>query len=113
MPISLCSALQNRYRSEGLKCEYRRFDSIEQLRKAGVTLVVIKETFLVDHCIAVLEVQDNTVAIADPITGAQLMPIERFERIWRFTGIVLERNSTKSARPAYFPILERSQAVSL
>lgn len=93
LPTSLCSALKNRYKEEGLKCKYRRFDSIEQLRKTGITLVVIKENFLLDHCIVVLEVLDNAVAVADPITGKELIPIEKFEKIWRFSGIILERDT--------------------
>jgi len=96
LPTMLCSALENRYGSEGLKCRYRRFDSIEQLQKTGITLVVIKEGFLLDHCIVVLEVLGKTVAIADPITGKEVMPIEQFEKIWRFSGIVLERDSIQS-----------------
>ena len=91
LPALLCSALQNRYGAEGLKCKYRRFDSIEQLRKAGVTLVIVKDTFLIDHCLVVLEVLDHAVAVADPVTGAKLMPYENFEKIWRFSGIVMER----------------------
>ena len=95
LPGSLCSALQTRYGSEGLQCEYRRFDTIEQLKDTGITLAVVKEGFLLDHCIVVLEVLDNTVAIADPITGWELLPIEQFEKIWRFSGIVMERSSSQ------------------
>jgi predicted double-glycine peptidase len=96
LPTMLCSALEKRYSDNGLKCNYRRFNSIEQLKKAGLTLVVIKDAFLIDHCIVVFEVQDDTVAIADPITGAEFIPIERFKKIWRYSGIVLERDSIQS-----------------
>ena len=95
LPSLLCSALQDRYGAEGLKCRYRRFDSIKQLRKAGVTLAVVRDAFMVDHCIVVLEVLDNAIAIADPVTGMELMPYEKFEKMWRFSGIVLERNSVQ------------------
>jgi predicted double-glycine peptidase len=96
LPTLLCSALEKRYGDNGLKCEYRRFNSIDQLKKAGITLVVIKDAFLIDHCIVVFEVQDDAVAIADPITGAELIPIEKFEKIWRYSGIVLECDSLQS-----------------
>ncbi len=96
LPTMLCSALQNRYGSEGLKCKYRRFDSIDQLRKAGVTLAVVRDAFLVDHCLVVLEVLDHAVAVADPVTGVELMPYEKFEKIWRFSGIVMERDSVQN-----------------
>jgi len=96
LPALLCSALQNRYSAEGLKCKYRRFDSIEQLKKAGVTLAVVRDAFLVDHCLVVLEVLDNAVTVADPVTGVELIPYEKFKKIWRFSGIVMERNSTQN-----------------
>ena len=79
-----------------MKCRYQRFDSIEQLKKTGITLVVIKEGFMLDHCIVVLEVLDNAVAVADPVTGRELIPIEKFEKIWRYSGIILERDTIQS-----------------
>ncbi len=97
LPTMLCTALEKRYSQDGLKCRYRRFDSVEQLRRAGVTLVVIKENFLLDHCIVVLEVLENAVAVADPVTGKELIPIEKFEKIWRFSGIIFERETTHSS----------------
>lgn len=96
LPTLLCSALQNRYSAEGLKCKYRRFESIDQLKKAGVTLAVVRDAFLVDHCIVVLEVLDNAIAVADPVTGIELMPYEKFRKMWRFSGIVMERNSIRN-----------------
>ncbi len=95
LPAQLCSALQSRFRAEGLKCRFRRFDSIEQLKDAGVTLAVIKESALVDHCVVVLDVGDNAVAVADPVTGKELIPYEQFKKIWRFSGIVMERDFSR------------------
>ena len=96
LPTMLCTALEKRYGNNGLKCKYRRFNSVDQLKKAGITLVVIKDAFLIDHCIVVFEVKDDAVAIADPITGAELIPIEKFEKIWRYSGIVLERDTIQN-----------------
>jgi len=96
LPACLSSALQSRYGAAGLRCRYRRFDSIEQLRNAGLTLVTVRDTFLLDHCLAVLKVSDHTITVADPVAGTKLMPREQFEKIWRFSGIVLERDSTQS-----------------
>ena len=96
LPACLSSALQRRYGPVGLKCRYRRFDSIEQLRNAGLTLAMVKDAFLLDHCLAVLEVSDNTITVADPVAGTMLMSHEQFEKIWRFSGIVLERDQTQS-----------------
>ncbi|MBN1805766.1 MAG: hypothetical protein JW837_10980 [Sedimentisphaerales bacterium] len=96
LPACLSSALRYRYGAEGLRCKYRRFDSIEQLKSAGITLAMVRDSFLLDHCIAVLEVSDETVTVADPMSGLILMPLERFKKIWRFSGIVLHRDHPKN-----------------
>lgn len=96
LPWSLCAALKNRYGAYGLKCQYRHFDSIAQLKDAEVTLAVVKDTFLSDHCVAVLEVSERLVTVADPVAGRKLISHEEFEKIWRFTGIILERELTES-----------------
>jgi len=96
LPHNLYTALKNRYGADGLKCQYRHFDSIAQLRNAGITLAVVRDAFLSDHCVAVLEVSDRMVTIADPVLGRTLMSHEQFEKIWRFSGIVLKRDPTQS-----------------
>jgi len=96
LPRSLCSALQNRYGQDGLNCQYRCFDSVAQLKGRGVTLAAVKDAFLADHCVAVLEVSDQMVTIADPVVGKISMSHKQFEKIWRFSGITLRRDSTRT-----------------
>ncbi len=96
LPRCLYTALQNRYAHKGLKCQYRHFDSITQLKGRGITLAVIKDAFLSDHCVAVLDVSDQMVVIADPVFGKLNMSHEQFEKIWRFSGIVLNRDTSQS-----------------
>ncbi len=96
LPWCLYTALQNRYGADGLKCQYRHFDSLAQLKSAGVTLAVVRDAFLSDHCVAVLEVSDHIITVADPVVGKKSMSHEQFEKIWRFSGIVLKRDSTQS-----------------
>jgi hypothetical protein len=96
LPACLQTALQNRYSADGLKCHYRRFDSVAQLKGPGVTLAMVRQAFLLDHCVAVLEVSDRMVTIADPVLGRTSMTREQFEKIWRFSGIVLKRDSAQS-----------------
>ena len=96
LPACLYSALRNRYGSQGLKCRYRYFDSVAQLKGRGVTLAIVRDAFLLDHCVAVLEVSDQSVVVADPVLGRQLLSHEQFEKIWRFTGIVLQRDTFAS-----------------
>jgi len=96
LPTCLSSALRELYGTDGLKCQYRYFDSIAQLRNAGITLAVVRDAFMSDHCVTVLEVSDRMVTIADPVFGRTLMSHEHFEKIWRFAGIVLKRDYTKN-----------------
>jgi hypothetical protein len=96
LPWCLYKALQNRYGNEGLRCQYRHFDSTSQLRNAGIILAVVKDAFLRDHCVAILGVSDHTVTIADPISGRRSMSYKEFEKIWRFSGIILERDFVQS-----------------
>ena len=96
LPACLSSALQDRYSAEGLSCRYRSFESVAQLKNAGITLALVRDAFMMDHCLAVLKVSDDGVTVADPVTGTRLMPYEEFEKIWRFSGIVLQRNTLQS-----------------
>jgi hypothetical protein len=95
LPGCLQDALIKRYGSKGLKCRYRRFDSVTELKDAGLTLAVVKSAFLTDHCVAVLEVSDDAVLIADPAGGKRSMSYKQFEEIWRFSGIVLKRDAAQ------------------
>lgn len=96
LPFCLSDALRSRYGPEGLECEYRHFDSIDELKKAGLTLAVVSDSFLFDHCVAVLEVSEKRVCFADPAFGKVLMSREQFQKIWRFSGITLKRNVASS-----------------
>lgn len=96
LPACLSSALQHLYRADGLRCRYRRFASIDQLKHTGLTLAVVREAIFKDHCLAVLDVSEDVVTVADPVTGVRLISRGEFEKIWRFSGIVLERNPVQS-----------------
>jgi hypothetical protein len=96
LPGCLGKALEFRYGDAGLSCRYRYFDSVAELEEAGLTLAVIKDTFMCDHCVAVLEVSGQTVTVADPVVGRRLISRERFEKLWRYTGLVLKMDSARS-----------------
>jgi len=89
----LCEALQDRYGSEGISFEQRRFDSVAELREAGPTIAVIKYAFFVDHYAAVLDVTEDKVILGDPLEGRRELSHEEFEDIWRGWGIVVRRAS--------------------
>src|SRR4030042_6308866 len=48
LPACLSSALQDRYRAKGLSCRYRSFESIAQLKNAGITLALVRDAFMID-----------------------------------------------------------------
>jgi len=95
LPQCLNEALNNRYNTEGLVSQYRNFDSVSQLKDERFTLAVIRDAFMLDHCVTVLDISETSITIADPAIGMQSIPLEQFEKIWRFSGIVLKRNFTQ------------------
>ena len=94
LPACLSSALEHRYAAEGLNCRFRYFRSVDQLKETGVTLAVVRDAFLLDHCLVILEVSDDMVTVADPVYGKLSMSRAEFERVWKFSGIVLTRDQT-------------------
>jgi predicted double-glycine peptidase len=95
MPWTLCKAIQDRYADAGVNCQFRHFDSIAQMRESSdVTLVVIKDAFMLDHCVTVLDITDNAVIIGDPILGKIQMSHKYFQNVWRSYGITLKYNPT-------------------
>jgi hypothetical protein len=92
LPWDLYKAIQNRYSTAGIDCRLRQFDSVSQLRDADATLVVINDSFMLDHCVVVLDVGDNFVTIADPAIGMYRLPLKSFKNVWRFYGITLKRS---------------------
>lgn len=96
-PDILASALQDYYGRDGLVAEYRAFHDIAELKQAGLTLAVVKFSFLVDHYVTVLEVTDSAVIVGDPLSGRESLSHEDFLQKWRHTGVVLKRPSPGAA----------------
>jgi len=91
-PDLLQAAIQARHSGQGISAELRHFASVNELKQAGVTLAIIKYEFLVDHYVAVLDVNDREILVGDPSRGRLVYRLEDFAREWRFTGIVLHRS---------------------
>lgn len=90
-PDVLAETLQERYAPEGLHCEYRSFNSIDELRMAGLTLAVIKFNAWLDHYVTVLEITDEHVVAGDPLEGKVKYTRAEFEKTWRHSGVVMQR----------------------
>jgi len=85
-PDILARALQEHYGKEGLESEYTLFESVDQLKEAGLTLAVIKFSFKLDHYVTVLEINDTEIVIGDPLNGKRTISRKEFEKQWRFEG---------------------------
>jgi predicted double-glycine peptidase len=96
LPKCLADVLTKRYADRGLECDFRFFDSIDQLKDADVTLAVVKDHFLADHCIAVLNVDDENVTVADPVLGKRVISRKDFAEKWRFSGIAIKHSNNSS-----------------
>ena len=96
MPWSLYKAIQDRYADSGVDCQFRHFDSISQLAEADASLVIIRDAFMLNHCVAILEVGDKTVTIGDPVLGKIKMSHKNFQAVWYSYGITLKYNPTSS-----------------
>jgi len=90
-PDVLAEALQKRYGADGLIAEYRVFKSIDELKNAGLTLAVVKFSFMVDHFVTVFGISNDCVSIGDPLSGRAILTRDEFQRKWRFVGVVLHR----------------------
>jgi predicted double-glycine peptidase len=96
---TLAGVLKRRYGKDGLQVNYRGFTDLEDLKKAGLTVVVIKFNALQDHCVTVMGVESNMVAVADPLNGLSYWPAETFEDKWLYAGIVLHRDGSHDSPP--------------
>lgn len=87
----LSEAIEELYAGRGIRCTYRRFDSIAQLKEICPTIAVVKFGFLVDHYVTVLEVDDEKIIVGDPINGTDEMTHDQFREKWRSIGIVVSQ----------------------
>jgi hypothetical protein len=91
-PDSLCLTLSERYARDGLRCEFRRFDSIHELYGQEPIIAVLGPAPFVDHYATVIEIGTDHVTVADPRAGHQRMSFAQFHRMWRYCGLVLRRD---------------------
>ena len=91
-PDVLAQVLNQRFGKAGVQAELRRFRSVDELRNAGVTLVIVKFGLFLDHWLTVLEVNDREVVVGDPISGEARLTHADFRERWRFIGVTLRRD---------------------
>lgn len=94
----LASTIEKLYGDKGICCQFRRFESVDQLRGNCPTIATIKFELFVDHYVTVLDVNDSYVTIGDPIKGRVNLAHEEFGNIWRFSGIVVKQNTQNTEK---------------
>ena len=94
-PDILAQALHERYAREGLLSEFRVFKQVDELENAGLTLAVIKYSFMLNHYVTVLQLTNGHVVVGDPLKGKMALTREEFEERWRHVGVVLRLNSPR------------------
>lgn len=90
-PDVLAHTLNRRFGVAGLRADLRRFRSVDELRSAGLTLVIVKFGLFLDHWLTVLEVSDHEAVVGDPLNGEVRFTHDEFRARWRFIGVTLRR----------------------
>lgn len=90
-PWNLYRAVKSHYKDTGLECSFRYLDSLDAVPDNSIALVVIKDAVLIDHCVTVLDYNEQTVTLADPVEGRVLLPRSQFAQQRRKCGIILQR----------------------
>jgi hypothetical protein len=96
-PWTMHLALRDRYAAQGLLCSFGFFGSLDEVPRDAVLLAVMRDSVYGDHCVAVLDMTDTCVIIADPAEGLLRIPAAQFLRSWRHCGIVLRRPMAETA----------------
>ncbi len=86
---SLCAAIRQRYYADDVRCEYRCFRSVGELRGLEPVIATVKYGFLVDHYVTVLNVTGTTVTVGDPLEGLKTLTHAEFDAKWRHSGIIV------------------------
>jgi predicted double-glycine peptidase len=90
-PDELAAVIRTHYASDGVEVRYQRFRQVSDLAQPSATLAVVKYDFLTDRFVAVLSLTDKTVTVGDPLTGKMVYSYDDFAKLWRFSGIALDR----------------------
>lgn len=100
-PDLLQAAIQKRFGAQGITATLRHFESVRELEQAGITLAVIKYGLFVDHYVTVLRADPQLIIVGDPSRGLIAYRPEDFAQQWRFTGIVLNRETKRRPNSGY------------
>jgi hypothetical protein len=87
--FDLCRAINGAAAKSGLKAVFCRLNSLDQLPKNSGVLLLLKEGFMLTHCVALLDISDQTVTFADPAEGMICLPKKIFTSLWTGQAIII------------------------
>jgi predicted double-glycine peptidase len=99
----LANTINAKFGEAGVHARLRRFRTLDELKAAGLTLVVLKYGLQLDHWMCVLAFTKDAVIVGDPVSGPTRMGIREFEQRFRHIGVVLDRTNQPE------PVVNRSQ----
>ncbi len=88
-PDILAATLEEHFSARGVTAHFRVFKDIAELRTALPALAVVKFNLFTDHYVAVLEISDTQVKVAEPLVGMVSEPLDDFVTRWRKSGVVV------------------------
>lgn len=87
----LVAGLRHRYGPQGLKAQWRGFSNLNELRRAGLCLVIVRFSPTLDHWIVVRAITDTQVHYSDSLSGQGSENHADFLGRWRKVGIQVNR----------------------
>lgn len=97
-PEAMGRMLRRGYADRGIEVDVRHFEDIEDLDPTGVTLVVVRYGFMLDHWVCVLGVSAQGVEVGDPNVGRETWTRKDFEERWRKVGVTVQRRGEVASR---------------
>ena len=93
-PDVLAAMLNRTFRQRGVVANLRRINDLDELKKCGLTLVILNYGILFDHWMCVLHVTDDAVIVGDPVSGRTRLSHAEFLRRFRRVGVMMSRTNS-------------------
>ena len=96
----LARAIEKTYGKQGITCEVKLFDTINELAGCCPVIVIVKYRPMIDHYVTVLEVETDSILVGDPLEGKERLTYLEFSEKWRKIGIIVSNNRNQEVSNA-------------
>lgn len=83
---ALCRSIGETY---SVPCHIEYFESVDEIADRVPWVAVVKYSFMIDHYVAVLAVEEDSVLLGDPLSGEVRLPKNEFEKQWRKYAVLV------------------------